>query len=515
MFSVLLISTYYSLTQKVKAMLQQHGELYRLVGTVDNSVLGLSMIESTSPDFVIMPAYMNFWNAEDLILNLLPRGISPTFILLHDGETLTLSPAVSRQVAAVVPAEPLAEDQLLQALQAPVDTGHSQAGRQPFSGVQHSMEVMELLMGLTPLRLGNAQMEFGRFRVDRKSCWILLGAPESGTGYNFFSQPQELEEIFQQLDVLLTPTGNCELCIYRDTNLCILLEERPQLEPDWSALCRRINQLLGIYDVPRLSFEISNAPVPLEHWHSQCSQLLKLREKRFFSSALWLQPKTVEAYAVPVSQTALREKLSALSTALLNLQRKELSALLDELEQMVSHSLSMDIYSFVLAQLVIQYTRLRYSYGPQAPSDDFSINLHQFKSVSETFAAFRELLLSLLDWLDTLNVSPNRLVLQMCSFISEHLSERLTLDIVARHVHASPTYLCKLFKRETGESFPNYINRNRILRAKRLLEMPYKIIDVASMAGFENSKYFSQVFKRQVGMTPQQYRLSLHKEEAT
>ena len=110
MFSVLLISTYYSLTQKVKAMLQQHGELYRLVGTVDNSVLGLSMIESTSPDFVIMPAYMNFWNAEDLILNLLPRGISPTFILLHDGETLTLSPAVSRQVAAVVPAEPLAED---------------------------------------------------------------------------------------------------------------------------------------------------------------------------------------------------------------------------------------------------------------------------------------------------------------------------------------------------------------------------------------------------------------------
>ena len=510
LYSVLLISTQYSLAQKVKNIVRQHEERYRLVGTADNSVLGLSLIESTTPDFVIMQAYMNFWNAEDLILNLLSRGIAPTFILLHDGDMLSLSPAVSRQVCAILPTEPLVEGQLLQALQSPVAEGYPQNDRQPFAGIQHSMEVMELLMGLTSLRLGTAQMEFGRFRVANKNCWLLLGAPESGAAYNFFAQPRELEDIFQHLERLLEPLGNCELCIYRDTNLCILLEEDHRREPDWTELCQRINRLLGVYGVPPLSFEISNMPVPLEHWHSQCSQLLKLREKRFFNSALWLQPKTIDAYLIPVSQVVLRERLSTLFAALVNLQRTELCALLDELEQMVRHSLSMDVYSFVLAQLVVQYTRLRYSYGSQTADSDFSISLHQYKNVSETFDSFRELLLSLLDWLDTRNISPNRLVLQMCSFVRDHLSERITLDVIAQHVHASPTYLCKLFKREMGEPLTNYINRNRVQQAKRLLELPYKIIDVASMAGFENSKYFSQVFKRYVGITPQQYRASLH-----
>lgn len=47
----------------------------------------------------------------------------------------------------------------------------------------------------------------------------------------------------------------------------------------------------------------------------------------------------------------------------------------------------------------------------------------------------------------------------------------------------------------------------------QLLETHYKIIDIAGMVGFENAKYFSQVFRRQVGKTPQQYRLELRKEE--
>ena len=48
-------------------------------------------------------------------------------------------------------------------------------------------------------------------------------------------------------------------------------------------------------------------------------------------------------------------------------------------------------------------------------------------------------------------------------------------------------------------------------RAMQLLETPYKIIDIAGMVGFDNAKYFSQVFKKQVGKTPQQYRTELRK----
>ena len=49
-------------------------------------------------------------------------------------------------------------------------------------------------------------------------------------------------------------------------------------------------------------------------------------------------------------------------------------------------------------------------------------------------------------------------------------------------------------------------------RAKQLLQTKDRIIDIAGNVGFENSKYFSQVFKKQTGMTPQEYRAAMQKE---
>ena len=71
--TVLMISTQYSQIQYLRGILQKYPDKFQLGGTADNSVLGMSLIESTQPDLVIMPAYMNFWNAEDLINYLLPR----------------------------------------------------------------------------------------------------------------------------------------------------------------------------------------------------------------------------------------------------------------------------------------------------------------------------------------------------------------------------------------------------------------------------------------------------------
>jgi len=47
---------------------------------------------------------------------------------------------------------------------------------------------------------------------------------------------------------------------------------------------------------------------------------------------------------------------------------------------------------------------------------------------------------------------------------------------------------------------------------KQLLQTKDRIIDIAGNVGFENSKYFSQVFKKRTGMTPQEYRAAMQKE---
>ncbi len=515
MRTILIISTTYSQSQHIKSLLARHAEQFQVLGTADNSVLGMSLIESSRPDIVIMPVLMNFWNAEDLIHSLLPRGISPQFVLLRDGDEPAPSGAAAAQVAALLQSLLPSEDELLRALNdaaRQLDRQRSKPASQPIyhPAISHSLEVTELLMGLTPPGLGVAQMEFGRLLVGREDCWMLLCAP-SAASFNFFAQFGCLEAILEPLHRLLEPYGRSEICVYRESNLCILLAGGQAEEPDWDAICRSIQALLKPFGVPELVyFEISDMPLPLERWHGQCRELLSLREKRFFFSPPFLQPKLVRAYQSPVSQAQLLDQLSAVSLAVQDRKRAELADTMDKLERMVRHSLSRDLFSFVSMQLILLYSRLRYGAGFQ---DGGITNSLQFPSAEEAFRFFRDLFFRLYDELDELRGTVNPIVSEACGYISRYLSEELTLDILAKEVHVSPTYLSRLFKRETGSTVNTYISRHRIQRAIQLLETPRKITEIAGMVGFDNAKYFSQVFRKYTGKTPQQYRQMLRKEE--
>ena len=520
MDTILSISPVYSQTQHIKDVLQPYGGQYQVIGTVDNSVLGMSLIEASRPDYVIMPAYMSFWNAEDLISHLLPRGITPAFIILHDGGHFRLEGTVAPQVSVVLPEEYPSEESLLMALRtAPVQFApasiRSSGPPQYNATIQHSLEVMELLMGLVPLQTGEAQKHFGRLRVGDNDCWLLLGAPPATAGeqMNLFSQIENLEAVFSQLSVLLAPLGKNEVCVYRESNLCILLAGGQRREPDWPRLIQRVNQTLPRFGVSQMQFEISDAPLPLERWPGQCQELLRLRQIRFFCSPPCLQPKFRASYQLPVTQAQIHDKLSVLSIALHNRRRQEVSKTLRILEDMVSHSLSQDLYSFVTIQLAVQHSQMQYSYGLQDAGGDLAACFRQFDSVRAAFDFFDSVFASLCDRLGQVTGSANQIIADVCSYIEQNLSERLTLDVAARHAHVSATYLCRLFKRETGSSFNHYVSRRRIERAIQLLETPRRITDIAGMVGFDNAKYFSQVFKKQTGKTPQTYRLELRGEK--
>jgi AraC-like DNA-binding protein/DNA-binding NarL/FixJ family response regulator len=517
MLSVLVILPLHSLAQHIKTILLRYPERFRIVGTADNSVLGMSMIESSRPDVVIMPVYMNFWNAEDLINYLLPRGAAPAFVLLEEEAEAFPPGTAAAQVAAVLPTHVPTERQLLKALDK-VDALQerrkaSLAQAPPHNQtIQHSLEVMELLMGLTPLHTGAAQMEFGRLRVGKRRCWLLLCAPRpmEHTGFSFFSQLDDLGAILEGLHTFLEPLGCSEVCVYRESNLCILLASGQAKEPDWDKLCPSLNAFLHSMGIPELLFEISDTPLPLERWHEQCQELLRLRENRFFYSPPYLQPKLLSAYHISATQSHIHGKLSAVSQAFQSRIRDGLIDALQELELMVSHSLSGELYSFVSTQLMVLHSRLRYSYDLQNAEEGLSSL--QFTSVSDAFSAFQALFLNLFSQMGDLHGGTNQIVAGACSYINQNLSEPLNLESVARRVHVSPTYLSRLFKQETGSLFNTYVNQRRVLRAAQLLETHYKITDIAGMVGFGNAKYFSQVFRRYTGKTPWQYRQELREE---
>lgn len=92
-------------------------------------------------------------------------------------------------------------------------------------------------------------------------------------------------------------------------------------------------------------------------------------------------------------------------------------------------------------------------------------------------------------------------------YIAEHYQEEISLSTAAYTVNISPVYLSRLFKKEEGINFLDYLNQYRIDVAKKLLQdVQYNVLEAAEMAGFKNTRYFSKIFKKNVGITPSEYR---------
>lgn len=92
-------------------------------------------------------------------------------------------------------------------------------------------------------------------------------------------------------------------------------------------------------------------------------------------------------------------------------------------------------------------------------------------------------------------------------YILEKLDEPLRLDEVAAQVRVSPFYFCKLFKSTTGMTFTEFVNRQRIERAKRrLLDPSERITEIAYDIGYQSLSQFNRSFLRIVGESPTQFR---------
>lgn len=96
---------------------------------------------------------------------------------------------------------------------------------------------------------------------------------------------------------------------------------------------------------------------------------------------------------------------------------------------------------------------------------------------------------------------------RIISFIEDNYSRDLNLTILAGQFYISPSYLSRLFHRETGFTLTDYINHIRTLRAQRFLrESSEEIGRISRMCGFGSITHFGRIFKSISGMTPRDYR---------
>lgn len=102
----------------------------------------------------------------------------------------------------------------------------------------------------------------------------------------------------------------------------------------------------------------------------------------------------------------------------------------------------------------------------------------------------------------------NYLVRNIHHFLEENYGRQLTLEEVADEHLISVGYLCRLFKRETGQTFIEYLTNMRIQKSKKLLtQSNLKVYEIAYLTGFSDMNYFSKIFKKVTGTSPTNFRL--------
>ncbi|MEX1031426.1 MAG: response regulator [Paenibacillaceae bacterium] len=91
-------------------------------------------------------------------------------------------------------------------------------------------------------------------------------------------------------------------------------------------------------------------------------------------------------------------------------------------------------------------------------------------------------------------------------YIEKCYHRSISLEEIALTLHVNRNYLSQLFKRITGEPFVTYLNKYRIEKAKeQIMTGKYMVYEISEMVGFQNSTYFSQVFKSITGYSPSEF----------
>lgn len=113
------------------------------------------------------------------------------------------------------------------------------------------------------------------------------------------------------------------------------------------------------------------------------------------------------------------------------------------------------------------------------------------------------------------SLSKNDLIMQdAASYIKENFTHSITLEDLAKKYSFSKEYFSALFKQTTGFGFNEYLNQMRIAHATNLLiSSSTPITEIGELCGFNDSNYFSKVFKKTTGTSPMNFRATHQTEK--
>lgn len=133
--------------------------------------------------------------------------------------------------------------------------------------------------------------------------------------------------------------------------------------------------------------------------------------------------------------------------------------------------------------------------------------VQQMRTVSECQELQNTVFLEFADKVALTNYQFSSLVLRCRTYINEHLSEPLSSSKISEALNISKSYLCHIYKSETGETISDYIRQKKISEAKLLLQYSsLSLTAIWEQLGYCSQSHFTDIFHKKTDMTPSQFR---------
>ncbi len=169
-------------------------------------------------------------------------------------------------------------------------------------------------------------------------------------------------------------------------------------------------------------------------------------------------------------------------------------------------------YHFVVTAALIARFCIHYGMTPEKAyqmSDLYIQKADECQSEPEIRAVHQEMLEAYTRKMQRVRIGKiySKQIVKAIEYISEHLHNRIFLEDVAEYLQISPAYFSRLFKSETGISFSDYVNKQKIEAAMNLLRYSqYTDLEISNLFCFSSQSYFIKIFRKYAGMTPRNYR---------
>lgn len=491
----------------VRSLIEQKSELYQVVGEASNGNDAVDLILRIQPDIVLLDITIPGISGIEVLSRVRKQGFAGYIMILTCHEEISYAQQALRNGADeyILKSELDAKTLFSNLASAKANSASARDSRPQMHNQKENFLTNLFLVGLRDPEEFSRSMAAYHLRVRSQQLYFILVHIQNYSHVIQRYQREEQDMFFTAIDSLLSQsvigTRQYELVRFSPEDHILLLSfegehSQQKIESSLSGTASRIhNNIVTFLDMD-VRLAVSGQVQDVTRLNHTLEQLRGWLDRCYFYDQ-------IVCITVPHKRddSTFPAALAQLKTALREMTAGKCSpdisgAVQKMLETCRPNSVYMDKVSFLYC--VQEYANALYDrLGEKSRS--FSPEL----SLEQLVAHIQELESNC-----TAGERPqNYLALRAMEYIDQHFVQDITLEQIADHIGVSPSYLSRVFAHSVGQNISGYIMEKRVEKAKRLISTTnLKHYEIAEKCGLNSSAYFTSVFKKVTGMTPNQYR---------